>query len=244
MTAHLGRYPELDAARGVAVFMMIFFHLFVDLSFLGIQAPDPFSGPLQLFGLITASFFILIAGISAHIKAERTYHTNRWYISFLKRGVELILIGFGITLVTYWFLNGQGYVIFGILHLIGFCLLVTPALHYLGKYKILIVFGILLISSAFTLPHGPIWMVPIGIHPPDFTSVDYVPVIPWLGVFIIGMLTGQFLYPEGVRRCNFSKILNFRLWYPVIITGRHSLVIYLLHQPVMILILSIFFMKI
>lgn len=223
--------------------MMIFFHLFVDLSFLGIQAPSPFTGPLRLFGIATASLFILIAGISAHIKAERTYKTDGWYISFLKRGGELIIIGCGITLVTYWFLNGNGYVVFGILHLIGFCLLLTPVLHHLGRYNLLLVVGIFLLSFLFPLPFGPAWMIPIGIHPAGFASVDYVPVIPWAGVFISGLLTGQILYPGSVRRFTLLKIPNFRLWYPAIIAGRHSLVIYLLHQPVMFLILSVIFNK-
>ena len=235
-----GRFPELDAARGVAVFMMVFFHLFVDLSFLGVPGPNPFTGPLRIFGLATASLFILIAGISAYIKAERTSHTKGWFLSFFKRGAELIIIGFGISMVTYWYLEGQGYVVFGILHLIGLAILLTPALYYLGRYNVLLAIAILSIYFLLPLPYGPFWMVWTGIHPVGFISVDYTPVIPWLAVFLIGLLSAPLLYPGGNHRWIFQA-LNLKLFYPLIYTGRHSLAIYLLHQPIMILILLYIF---
>jgi uncharacterized membrane protein len=244
MTTHPGRFPELDAVRGLAVVMMILYHLFVDLSFLGISGPDPFSGPLKVFGLATASLFILVAGVSAHIKAERTINNRRWYLSFLKRGMELIFIGFGITLVTYWFLNGEGYVLFGILHLIGLSLLLTPFFYRLGRYNIIPVVCIFLYSWFFILPFGPLWMVPTGIHPAEFVSVDYTPVIPWMSVFLIGFLSGGFLFPYGNHRWDLKiKAEKIRYFLPFIITGRHSLIIYLVHQPLLVLILMLLFNK-
>ena len=118
MTGAPARYPELDAFRGTAVIMMVIFHFFIDLSFLGIEGPDPYTGVLKGFGIVTASLFLIIAGISAHITYEKTRSSTGQNQEFIKRGTKLILIGLGITLVTWWFLQGEGYVVFGILHLI------------------------------------------------------------------------------------------------------------------------------
>lgn len=234
MVQNPGRYPELDAARGLAVMMMIFFHFFVDLSFLGLKGPDPFSGHLRIFGLLTASMFIFIAGLSAHIKAEK--NTKGQVISFLYRGGELILIGIGITVVTWIYLGGEGYVIFGILSLIGSALILTPVFHKTGYYSLFLAAIILFITFFVPLPNGPLWMAPWGIHPDMFVSVDYTPLIPWLAVYLFGLSAGRIVYPQGKQRWITGKIPRF--FTPFAIIGKRSLLIYLVHQPVMILLLS------
>jgi len=232
-----GRYPELDACRGVAIVLMIFFHFFVDLTFLGLPGPDPFSGLLHILGLSTATLFIGIAGISAHIKIEKTpgFRNQMW--AFTQRGGKLLLIGFGITSVTWWYLNGEGYVVFGILHLIGCALVMTPLLRRLGYFGLLPAFVILTISYGALLPPGPLWMAWSGVHPEDFVSVDYTPLIPWLSVFLAGLSVGKFLYPSGIPRYSLRP-QNGMLLSLFGVAGRHSLAIYLIHQPVLILLLS------
>ncbi|MDD1724938.1 MAG: DUF1624 domain-containing protein [Methanospirillum sp.] len=236
MVPDRGRYPELDAFRGLAVSMMIFFHFFVDLSFLGVEGPDPFSGPLRIIGLLTASLFIFIAGISAHIKAEKTTGTKKQAISFLYRGGELILIGIGITAVTWIYLGGQGYVVFGILSLIGTALVLTPLFYKAGNYSLLVAAIISIVAFFVPLPHGPLWMAPGGIHPENFFSIDYTPLIPWLAVFLTGLSAGRIIYPKGEQRWIIGKIPRF--FFPFTVIGKRSLLIYLVHQPVMILLIS------
>lgn len=238
MTVTPVRYPELDAFRGTGVLMMVIFHFFIDLSFLGIDGPNPYSGFLKGFGVVTASLFLLIAGISAHITYEKTSPSNTQTREFIKRGTKLILIGLGITLVTWWFLYGKGYVVFGILHLIGFGIILTPFLHRFGKYALLIAGGLLFISSIGIVPYGPLWLAWMGIHPENFSSIDYTPIIPWLSMFITGLCIGQILYPEGRQRFQIT-IANIPSVRPVIYAGRHSLFIYLMHQPVMIGVISL-----
>jgi len=238
MTGASVRYPELDAFRGAAVIMMVIFHFFIDLSFLGIDGSDPYSGVLKWFGIVTASLFLIIAGISAHITYEKTNSSLRQIQGFIKRGTKLILIGFVITLVTWWFLQGEGYVVFGILHLIGFGIILTPILHRFGMYALLIAGGLLIISSIGSIPYGPLWLAWAGIHPEIFSSIDYTPIIPWLSMFITGLCIGQILYPKGRQQFQITGSI-LRLLPPFVYTGRHSLFIYLIHQPVMIVVLSI-----
>lgn len=237
MTVTPVRYPELDAFRGTAVIMMVLFHFFIDLSFLGIDGPDPYSGFLKGFGVVTASLFLSIAGISAHITYEKTCSSNTQTCEFIKRGTKLILIGLGITLVTCWFLHGEGYVVFGILHLIGLGIILTPVLHRFGLSLLLIAGGLIFISSTGIVPHGPLWMAWAGIHPENFSSIDYTPIIPWLSMFLAGLYMGKRLYPEGKQRLQLSGSKMRRI-EPLIFAGRHSLFIYLIHQPVMLVVLS------
>lgn len=238
MVTNQNRFPELDMFRGLAVVMMIIFHFFVDLSFLGLSGPDPFSGFLKAFGLCTATMFITIAGISAHIKADKTPGIKNQVFVFLKRGGYLILIGFGISLCTWYFLKGEGYVVFGILHLIGTCLILTPVFHRL-YYTNLVIAGILLLFPFYIdLPPAPIWLTWVGLHPEGFFSVDYTPLIPWLAPFLIGLFLGKCFYPKE-KRGDTSLSRLTRICNPFIVAGKHSLFIYLIHQPVIIILLVI-----
>ncbi len=230
------RFPGLDAARGCAICMMVVYHILVDIAFLGAEGPDPFSGPVRIFGYGTAALFILIAGIAASIRMGRCTDISGCMKSFLARGGELILLGAGITVVTWVFLDGEGYVIYGILSLIGTGLILSPVL--LRYPRLSFISGLVLVSGAvISLPHGPLWLVWTGIHPDNFYSVDYTPVIPWLGFFLLGGGIGSIIYPGGTRRMiltpSWARILN-----PLIIPGRHSLIIYLVHQPVILGILA------
>lgn len=237
MELHHGRYPGLDACRGIAILMMVSYHFFVDLEFIGIPGPDTFSGPLKYFGFLTTISFIGIAGISAHLKSEKTHGFWRQIRAFLKRGGELLLIGAGISLVTWWVMRGEGYVVFGILHLIGTALILTPFLYRLGYYGLTPVAGLILIA-VFGLPAGPLWLAWIGICPEDFYSVDYTPLIPWLSVFMVGLSTGRFFFPSGYPR--YSLKVPEKPVRSLAVLGRHSLAIYLIHQPVLFLLILTF----
>ena len=233
-----GRYPELDACRGIAILMMVFFHFFVDLAFLRIPGPDPFSFPLRTFGLLTTILFIGIAGISAHLKTEKTSGIFNQVFAFLKRGGELILIGIGISIITWLILDGEGYVIFGVLHLIGTALILTPFLHRSGYYAILPAIGLIIIYYAGLLPTGSLWLVWSGIRPDDFYSVDYTPLIPWLSVFIFGLSAGRLFFPSGHPRFGLNIVPKSVSYLALI--GRHSLLIYLIHQPILFFLITVF----
>ncbi|MCK4268896.1 MAG: DUF1624 domain-containing protein, partial [Methanogenium sp.] len=61
---HSVRYLEIDIARGIAILMMVIFHIFFDLSFFGIADMGVHSGFWRGFGYLTAILFVFIAGIS------------------------------------------------------------------------------------------------------------------------------------------------------------------------------------
>jgi len=106
-----------------------------------------------------------------------------------------------------------------------------------GKYNIFI--GVLFIAGGFFIGavQGPIWLLPLGIQPASFASVDYTPLIPWFGAVLVGIGVGEFLYSGGVRQFTAPYVPDLLL-RPLAFLGRYSLLIYLVHQPVIILLLS------
>ncbi|MCD4800984.1 MAG: DUF1624 domain-containing protein, partial [Methanococcoides sp.] len=77
------------------------------------------------------------------------------------------------------------------------------------------------------------------IQPTGFRSYDYFPLIPWFGVMLIGIFIGNELYPQCKRKFALSDISEFLPIRILMYMGKRSLLIYLLHQPVLIAILYI-----
>jgi uncharacterized membrane protein len=238
-----GRFAELDAARGIAILMMIVFHTVFDLYFFNIYPVNVSGGFWRYFAFSTASLFLLVAGISLSVSHSRAMRLagdgapGRLAIKFLKRGAGIFACGLLVTLAT-WLYLGQGFVIFGILHAIGVSIMLSPLFFRFRSRNILI--GAVVIVTGIALAYagitGPLWLCPIGIHPASFNSVDYTPLFPWFGLVLIGLGTGEMIYPGGRRSFTVPAIPPSVL-SPLAALGRHSLVIYLLHQPVIILVL-------
>jgi uncharacterized membrane protein len=80
------------------------------------------------------------------------------------------------------------------------------------------------------------WLLPLGFQPQEFASFDYFPILPSFGVVLLGIALGNWLYSKGKRAFDFSEGKNAIAKCPAFF-GRHSLIIYLLHQPVIIAVL-------
>jgi uncharacterized membrane protein len=237
-----GRYWEIDSLRGIAIILMVASNFVTDVSFFGIYDINIYSGFWLYFARLVVSMFILLAGISLTLSYSRVKNKTAKQIhkKYLIRGAKIFSLGMVITLVTWVFIR-QDFVLFGILHLIGLSIILG---HFLVKRSKLNLFlgisfmlsGIYLQSLAFGFP----WLVWLGFRPEGFYSVDYVPLLPWFGLFLIGMFLGGSLYPKGKRR---FQLMNSgsRLLAPLRFLGRNSLKIYFIHQPVLILILWLLF---
>jgi len=235
----ISRYWEIDLARGIAIIMMILFHTVFDLYFFRIFPVEVLSGFWRYFAFTTASLFLLIVGISLTISHARVASTKSGYqlaLKFVYRGAGIFLLGLLVTLCTWLFLK-EGFIVFGILHLIGVSIIISPLFFRFKKGNIVLGFLCVGIGFLFTPSIGPIWLLPLGIHPATFWSVDYEPIFPWFGIVLIGMGLGEYLYPEGVRKFNLPQIPEI-IVRPLAFMGRHSLIIYLVHQPIIILVLA------
>lgn len=235
------RYPEIDIARGIAVVMMVLFHIAFDLSFLGIAGIPVSSLPWRAFAMATAALFLLLVGISLSISAgyaKTRLSRSDFILKYLKRGAGIFAIGIGISIVTWIILPGV-FIVFGILHLIGLSIALSPLYTGYSWQNLLAGLAIILVSPVVAAMRGDGWLVWLGIHPPAFYSIDYTPVFPWLGVVLIGVGLGAILYPRAARRWDHEVPTLPRS--PLRFLGRHSLAIYLVHQPIILGILFITF---
>ena len=228
------RFWKLDALRGGLIIGMVVFHLLFDLhEYQGLRL----GALLDWWGLIRvlgASGFLLIVGIGLSLSHRKKGPEFARYA--LWRSVELLMFGVLITIVTLWF-EPDNYVTFGVLSLIGASTLLSfvsvhkPLLSLIGGI-ILLVEGSLLYLSP-TLPTVLGWIAP---SPFLQTSLDYYPLLPWMGLVFIGIYLGHRFYKTTDAT---GKTEAPALFKPMNWCGRKALWIYLLHQPVIILLLRL-----
>jgi len=218
---------------------MIVFHTVYDLNFFSVVPVNVATGFWRWFAMATASLFLLIVGISLVVSRARAVAKLPGFAltkKFLYRGAGIFALGMLVTLATWLYLRG-GFVVFGILHLIGVSVMLSVFFFRFGRYNVLV--GLLVITAGFFISNisGPALLIPFGLYPASFTSVDYTPLVPWFGAVLIGMGLGEIFYGGGVRRFT-PPHLPDRVAVPLSLLGQHALVIYLIHQPVIILLLA------
>lgn len=150
--------------------------------------------------------------------------------------------GMIISLATYLIAPGA-YVKFGILHLIGISALLQPLFVRFGMWNVGIgalwtIVG-LRISSIVS---ENVFLFPFGVTYPGFFSLDYYPLFPWFGFVLTGMAIGSILYTtprkEFLQRLGRLPYPPFLLW-----SGRQALILYFVHQPILLLVLVMLFGK-
>ena len=124
---------------------------------------------------------------------------------------------------------------FGVLALLGSSMVIW---HFAGKYLQKIPGMLLMTISAWlfylttqwtnSITVSAKWLYPLGFTYPGFSSADYFPLIPWLFLFLMGTAFGGWCLNHRE-----NKVLTAPLPAPLTFLGRHSLLIYVLHQPVL-----------
>ncbi len=238
------RYIELDILRTLAIGGMILYHTAYDLSHFYGWDIDVFDGGWKWLQIITASLFLGLVGVGASISHRHPFRR------FCRIGAAALLV----TVVTY-VIDPQTFVRFGVLHVIAVAALVMPCMGWVGRRTrrtslqgaiAMIVMGlcIIMIESFMDPWHiDGAWRfigIPLGIPPHGFSTVDYYPLVPWLGVVLIGYGMGSILFTRFAHQTKFLIEANKLTSYEAISwPGRHSLLLYLLHQPIIIGILWI-----
>ncbi len=236
------RYWEVDLLRGIALILMLFYHLAFDLNYFAVHKIDIVSGLPLAVARTAAALFLTIVGLSLALSRSRAVKLGdgNGYLSHLTgRALFIWAIALGISAVTYLFL-GKCFIAFGVLHLIGLSLLLAYPFLRMGRMNFIfgivaVIIGLYLSSLHVSYP----WLLWLGLAPASFCSVDYTPVFPWFGFVLIGAAFGDLLYPGYQRRISLPDFRGSSLVKPLAFLGRHSLAVYLIHQPA---ILALFYL--
>lgn len=219
------RRIELDLLRTLAIILMVIYHTGYDLAHFYSRDIDMFHGGWKVLQLSTASLFLLLVGASSSLSSNQ--HTWK---RLLKVGGAALLV----SIVTY-VIDPETYVRFGILHLIAISALILPIMAPFKTW--LLIPGVLLLllhpfisSIDANIPA----LLPLGIHADTFRTVDYYPLVPWFGMVMIGYGIGCLVYKNPSVRTLGGARLKIMTW-----PGQHSLLLYLIHQPIIIGILWI-----
>lgn len=230
----------LDELRGGAILLVVAHHTAWDLQTLfGLPLPLLQYPLVQLLRAAGAGLFVFLAGMMCN--ASR---------SNLRRGLKTLACGLLVTLATRLALPAQT-VRFGVLHLLGVCMLLyagaagalrrVPAglgaalalglfaftwglpRGYLGWPRLGL--GLAVPAGCYGLPLGFV----VGLPGAGFASSDYFPLLPWGWLFLAGSFAGRPVFATASPAWLFRSRLPALAWI-----GRHSLWVYLLHQPVLL----------
>lgn len=234
------RVHGFDVLRGVSVCSMVLFHLCYDLKYLFGIPLSWFAPPFQDIWRASISWtFLFIAGcMCAHS------HNN------MRRALRYLAVAGCIFLVTS-FASVDTPISFGIIYCMGFCTLVAAVLQKIplapyGPVAATILFAVFLLLlpiSQGEVGFGPLlvrlpralyetpYLSWLGFPGPGFVSSDYYPPIPFLFMYLTGVALGAAWKHEGAP----SWLLKLSS-PPLEYVGQHALEIYIIHQPVLLLI--------
>ncbi len=221
------RVQIIDLIKGVDVILMVLFNYSVTLRYFGLINLKPNFLYWSVFPMFIGLIFIFLSGITAYTSFEnrRENFSKRYFM----RGVKLLILAAFVTLFTHLFVP-EGTVYFGILHFFAVSSFIIPFFIKYDKLNVvaallIIISGIYLQIREFSFP----FLLWLGLMPANFTTFDYFPLMPWLGVLLLGVFFGKSI----VERTCHIKFKN-KLAGTFSFLGEKSLTIYLIHQPFLI----------
>lgn len=220
------RIWEVDALRGFMILCVIAAHaLYFGEYMLGLWRLPAWLN--EFLFRYAGSLFVILSGLSATL-GSRSF--RRGLIVF---GCGMLLT-LGSAIGVLLGILDEGFIIrFGVLHLLGLCMMLYPLLKRLSDTALLI-FGVVVIGLGYwftTFTVNADFLFALGLVSPGFSSGDFFPVFPQLGWFCIGILLGRHLYKEKTTR--FPQV-NADAW-PIrwlCFLGRNTLPIFVCHLPV------------
>ena len=230
-----GRIVAIDVARGVALVAMTIYHLSWDLAFFGyLDSSLVGARPWILFARAIATSFLFLVGVSLVLA-----HGDgvRWR-GFSKRLLQVLAGAAAVSLAT-WAMDARTWVFFGILHAIAlFSVLALPFLRLPWWATALAAAAIWLVGNLFVHPLFQTgWLLWIGLAPVPPASNDFVPVLPFFAATLAGIAFARLARRRGWFDAMRRLPMAWRGAGPLDFIGRHSLLYYLAHQPVLFAIL-------
>jgi uncharacterized membrane protein len=225
------RYLLIDAFRAVAIVAMVLFHFCYDLSYFGLAEFDFYRDPFWLNArTVILGAFLGLVGVSLWLA-----HGAGVRLGKASRRVIMIAVNAGLVSLATFALFGERWIFFGVLHFI--CVASLAGLVLVRSRALALAVGVLCLwgghyAHPFFDQIGLRW---IGFMTHKPATEDYVPLVPWFGVVALGIVVAPFF--KTMAGAFHGRTRAWRLFAA---TGRHSLLIYMLHQPLLIGALKIF----
>ena len=224
------RLIAVDAARGAAIVAMIVYHLIWDLDYFGFTTLSPdVRVAYRMYGHGIAATFLALVGVGLVLGVGR----SRDWPRYGRRLALIVAAAAGVSLAT-WFLFRETFIFFGILHCITASSLLALAFLHVRLDIVFASAGLALLAPLAihtTLFDAP-WLWWVGLSSFVPRTNDYQPLLPMFGMTLLGV--------------GLARIAVQRQWLPAIASwrprrigrvlsaaGRHSLPIYLVHQPLL-----------
>jgi uncharacterized membrane protein len=258
MTA--GRWGALDVARGLAVLAMVCFHLIWDLGHFGyIAASIPWSAPVKAFGHSIAFSFLFIAGLSLSLAHRDGVHWRAFWRRF-----AIVAGAAGLVSLGTYIVFPNAFVFFGILHCIAAASLLALGFLFL-PWPAALVAGASIFAAPYFLASPDVnskWLLWLGLSTSEPFTQDWRPFFPWAGAMLLGLGAGRLLLsstqrapapaeaaeasaaepPDWLRSNRALPAQETQRITPLGFIGQRSLLIYLVHQPLLFAVFSGFAM--
>ena len=233
------RFIEIDLLRGLLIMLMIFGHILWDLDRFGMVPMN--SGIYVALQRTVPPLFFILVGISLivskrKIENKTVEEEKEYYKRLIVRGLRIFSLGMILTILSL-IVMPENPVLFGVLHCIGLSIVLSvPFLKYRlysPLFGLIIIFAGSIISQLH-VNNPTIFHLSIGFHQTDVWryTVDYFPLLPWFGFCLMGLFVGDCLYCGDKRRFRMPDLSKYRPAKAFQWIGQHSLIIYLVHQPI------------
>ena len=224
--AMVARVPAIDRLRGLAIVAMVAYHFCFDLRYFGVTQWDFYRDPFWLHARTAIlSSFLLIAGVSL-VLANRHIDDRRFWRHVGTIGACAVAVS-----AASYAVFPQSWIWFGVLHAIAISIVLVRPLVSHPRLALAVGALAIVVGNLFSHPAFDNRMLGwIGFMTAKPRTEDYVPLIPWTGVMLLGIALGH-----GLLRARFRPVIvaeNLPRWMDWL--GRHSLAVYMVHQPLLL----------
>jgi uncharacterized membrane protein len=224
--ASSARVPAIDNLRGLAIIAMVAYHFCFDLRHFGFTSSDFYRDPFWLHARTAIlSSFLFLAGISLVLAQATAQGRTRFWRHVARVGAAALLVSFASYIVF-----PQRYIWFGVLHAVAVSLILLRPLADRPWLALVLGIAVIVAGNALAFPVFDSrtlgWAGFMTAKPP---TEDYVPLFPWTGVMLLGIAAAH-----ALRRNDFRTLAVLtRMPAALGVLGRHSLAVYLVHQPLL-----------
>ncbi len=230
MNATAARLPLIDALRGFAVAQMIAYHFIYDLNHFGwVSLAMTRDQPWVGWRTAIVTQFLLLVGVSLVLREALRPGWGGFWRRWLQVAAAAALVSLG-----SWWVFGPRFIWFGILHFIAVALILARLALPLGAWNLAL--GAVAIGVGLAVAHPVFDDAPfsaIGLATRKPRTEDYVPLLPWIGVTLLGAGLASLWRARGFAILPRLRAVNDRPPRLLVWLGTWALTVYLLHQPLM-----------